>query len=92
MTRSGITPTPCSRSPAPKRSINGILHLKSFASQGFHPTTISTRNSGRTFTRGYFEARMRWTAAEPTVAPPFAITPSSDIERRPSREAGLEAR
>jgi hypothetical protein len=50
---------------------DGILHLRtsknfywgSGASDNWPINTITTLSSGRTFTLGYFEARMKWTAA-----------------------------
>jgi len=48
----------------------GVLHLRTSRNFQWGPgptdnwpiNTITTQSSGRTFTRGYFEARMKWTA------------------------------
>ncbi len=51
---------------APANSIfvqNGVLNLVSRRSQGYPDITVTTEGGStpRTFTRGYFEARMKWT-------------------------------
>ena len=51
---------------APANSIsvqNGVLNLVSRRSQGYQDITVTTEAgaSPRTFTQGYFEARMKWT-------------------------------
>jgi beta-glucanase (GH16 family) len=40
---------------------NGILHLATSRSYGYPDDTITTQTSGKSFTQGYFEARMKWT-------------------------------
>jgi hypothetical protein len=50
---------------------NGVLHLRSFESQGFRPTTITTMTSRKLFTSGYFEARIRWTQGGHGTWPAF---------------------
>jgi beta-glucanase (GH16 family) len=42
---------------------NGVLHLVSRRSQGYNIITVTTRKS-RSFQRGYFEARIRWTKGD----------------------------
>jgi len=47
---------------------NGVLHLRTARSfthpgSGWPINTITTQSSGRAFTQGYFEARVKWTAA-----------------------------
>ena len=40
---------------------NGILHLATSRNYGYPDNTVTTQASGRAFTQGYFEARMKWT-------------------------------
>ena len=47
---------------------NGVLHLRTsrnftYPGGSWPRNTVTTLSSGRTFTQGYFEARMKWTAA-----------------------------
>lgn len=50
---------------------SGVLHLRSRQEWGFPGNTVTTQSSGRTFTRGYFEARMKYSYAGNAAWPSF---------------------